>query len=141
MPIKTHSVADAVSKDFKTAAVRLHAKERGVAFVAFLTYVAGRSHRNVKQTVRPEANELPTMHTIMWEAFIHNHRLRRGSEMFLDLVEAKDALDLSNIECAVSKGDAVWRRKIVSNDIDAISLLIFGSVNEGVNIARHRANK
>src|SRR5262249_11377143 len=100
MPIKTHSVADTVGKDFKSAAVRLHVKERGVAFVVFLTHVARRSHRNVKQAVRPEANKLPTMHTITWEVLIHDHRLRRSREMFLNLVETKDAMDLSNIECA-----------------------------------------
>jgi hypothetical protein len=88
MPVESDGVAHAAGESLLAAAVRFHARDRGVAVRVRLTNIARRADRDIKHAVGSEGDKLPAVAAIAGKAAVDYHRLRFTAELRLDVIVA-----------------------------------------------------
>ena len=61
VPIKSDRISDPAGKDLDSAAIGVHAQQRGVAFVRPGAHITRRADRHVELAVRSKADEFPAV--------------------------------------------------------------------------------
>lgn len=139
MPVEADGVAHPMGKDLQVAAVRVHAHDRSEAWILLLADVAGGSHRDVEFVVRPEADELPAVVTLVRERGIDDHRFWWRPQPGFDVIKAQDAIDLRHVKGAFTKSHTVRRAQSAGDDEHFVGLLVVVAVDQSVDLPRAAA--
>src|SRR6266568_8239820 len=135
MPVEPDRVAHPAGKYLQVAPIREHAHDRGKARILLLADVAWSSHRNVEPAVRPEADELPAVMTLVRKRVVDRYRLGRVIEPLFDVVKADHAADLGDVEGAIAESHPVGRFQAAGNDDHFVCLVVAVVVYKGVDLA------